>query len=218
MEEERILEELRKALMNYDEEAVERLTKEIVEKDIDPSEAFRVLTRTLTEIGELFSEEKIYLPELAMAGEIALKAIRVLKPKIMKRRPELAKPLGRVVIGTVWGDLHDIGKTLVIMMLEISGFEVYDLGKDVPTSAFIEKTKEVDADIVAASAMISMTRLEQKILVEELRKSGLRDKVKVLVGGAVVDEAWRTEIGADAVGNDMMDAAVKAKRLMGVEQ
>jgi len=160
----------------------------------------------------LFDAKEIFLPELILGAEAAIAAVNIFKAKIRAEKKEI-KPVGKVVLGTVAGDIHDIGKNLVGAILEANGFEVYDLGEDVPTEAFIAKAKEVDADIVGASALTTVTREMQMELVDALKKSGLR--ATSIIGGAVVNAAWTEQIGADGYANNLVEVVTLAKRLVG---
>ena len=143
-------------------------------------------------------------------------AIAVLEPE-MTKRGTARQILGKVVIGTVEGDIHDIGKTLVATMLSASGFDVYDMGVDVPITKFVEKAREVGADIVGLSALLTTTMVKQRTIIKALEEGGLRPKVKVLVGGAPVTRSWASEIGAEGYSEDAVGAVGVAKRLMGIQ-
>ncbi|MDH5438241.1 MAG: corrinoid protein [Candidatus Bathyarchaeota archaeon] len=211
MSEEKIIDGLRKAVVDYDEESAKRLANEVIEKGIDPLKAIQEgLVKGINEVGEKFGAKKIFLSELMIAAEACLVGMDLLKPQIPLAKN--AKPVGKVVIGTVYGDIHFIGKRLVAMMLEANGFDVYDIGEDQPAEAFVDKAKEVGADIVGASALTTTTRLEQEKLVKAFRKSGL--KAKIMIGGAVVDAAWAETVGADGYAKNLQDAVTLAKQLM----
>jgi methylmalonyl-CoA mutase cobalamin-binding domain/chain len=141
-------------------------------------------------------------------------AIAVLEPELAKRQQQ-RRVLGKVVIGTVAGDIHEIGKSLVATMLSANGFQVFDLGVDVPVSAFVEKAAEVEADIVGLSALLTTTMLNQGKVIESFQEAGLREKVKVIVGGAPVSQSWAEEIGADGYSENAIGAVALAKELMG---
>ncbi|MDH5532694.1 MAG: corrinoid protein [Candidatus Bathyarchaeota archaeon] len=211
MSEEKIIDGLRKAVVDYDEESAKRLANEVIEKGIDPLKAIQEgLVKGINEVGEKFGAKKIFLSELMIAAEACLVGMDLLKPQIPLAKN--AKPVGKVVIGTVYGDIHFIGKRLVAMMLEANGFDVYDIGEDQPAEAFVDKAKEVGADIVGASALTTTTRLEQEKLVKAFRKSGF--KAKIMIGGAVVDAAWAETVGADGYAKNLQDAVTLAKQLM----
>ncbi len=163
-------------------------------------------------VGEEFSCGNAFLPELVMAGEAMKSAVEILEPEL-NRRGTKREILGKVVLGTVEGDIHDIGKTLVGTMMSAAGFQVYDLGVDVPIMEIVEKAREVDADIVAISALLTTTMVKQKDVIEALQDMGL-EKVKVMVGGAPVTRSWMEEIGADGYSEDAIGAVAVAKDLM----
>jgi len=213
-----VLEEMKNAVISFDVEKAIESARKALEMGVDPVEAIEEgLTKGLQIIGERFEKGELFLMHIVAAAEAARRAIdEVLQPEILKRKAE-RKILGRVVIGTVAGDIHEIGKNLVAVMLFIAGFEVFDLGRDVPVEEFVKKAKDVNANIVAASALLSTTLLVQREIIEALEAAGIRDKVKVIVGGAPVTEEWAERIGADGYGADAMEAASVAKRLLGVE-
>ena len=157
----------------------------------------------------------MYLPDLVLAGEAMKAAVGVLEPEMARLGVE-RQVLGTVVIGTVEGDIHDIGKTLVATMLSGSGFRVYDLGVNVPVKRFVEKTQEVKANVVAMSALLTTTMVKQKAVIDELQKAGIRSQVKVMVGGAPVTRDWAKEIGADGTSEDAISAVNLAKKLVGL--
>lgn len=211
MSEKEIIEGLRKAVVNYDDEAAKKLAEEAIQKNIDFLKVIREgPVQGITELGKKYSTKEIFLPELMVGANACIVATNILKAKIKSKNKEM-KILGKIVIGTVEGDIHFIGKNLVATMLEASGFEVYDIGEDQPVVNFINKAREVNADIVGASALITTTRAEQEKLANALRESGMN--VKYIVGGAVVDPAWTERIGADGLANNMVEAVALAKRL-----
>jgi len=211
-----ILDEIKNSILSFDEEKTVEYSKKALEIGIDPLEVIEGgIMRGLHEVGERFDKGELFIIHLVRAGEAAKKALEnVLKPELLKRKVD-RKTIGKVVIGTIHGDIHDIGKNIVATMLYIAGFEVFDLGKDVPIEEFVKKAKEVKADIVAASALLSTTMVRQRDLILALKEAGIRDKVKVIVGGAPVTEAWTKEIGADGYGADAIEAVEVAKRLLG---
>lgn len=162
--------------------------------------------------GELFSKGQAFLPELVMAGEAMKAAVAVLEPEMQKRGTQ-REMLGKIVIGTVKGDIHEIGKTLVSTLLTASGFQVFDLGVNVPFDLFAQKARDVQADIVAVSALLT-TMQGQKSVVESLDRHGLRPRVKIIIGGAPVTQGWADEIGADGYGKDALAAVALAKSLI----
>jgi corrinoid protein of di/trimethylamine methyltransferase len=167
-------------------------------------------------VGDLFSCGDAFLPELVMAGEAMKTAVNVLEPEMAKLGSE-RKMLGTVVLGTIEGDIHDIGKTLVGTMLSASGFKVFDLGVDVPVMTLVEKARLENADIIGVSALLTTTMVKQRDVVEAVEDMGMRPKVKVMVGGAPVTRDWVVEIGADAFSEDAVGAVKVAKQLLGIE-
>ena len=166
-------------------------------------------------VGEKFECGDYFLPNLIFSANSMQEAMKVLEPELRLRQQEV-RVAGKVVIGTVQGDIHEIGKSLVATMLGASGFEVYDLGVDQPSDKIIGKALEVNADIIAMSALLTTTMVKQREVIEELEKEGLRSKVKVMVGGAPVTRDWVTTIGADGYSEDAIGAVALAKKLLGV--
>ena len=166
----------------------------------------------MNEVGILFERGKLFLPHVMMAADAMTAGVNVLKDLM----PEGASgsKLGVIVNGTVEGDVHDIGKAIVSTMLQSAGFEVYDIGRDVPIRNFIEKAKEVNADMIGISALMTTTLQGQKDVIELLKEEGLRDKVKVMVGGAPATQAWADKIGADCYAENASEAVAKAKELL----
>lgn len=203
------------SIIEGEAEEAERLARQAVEQGIEPVEAINEgYVAGLDEVGQQFGCGEMFLPDLVQAAEAMKAAVAVLEPE-MARRGSSRHVLGKVVIGTVEGDIHDIGKTLVATMLSASGFEVYDLGVSVPLQKFIDKAGEVGADIVGLSALLTTTMVKQRKIIEDLAKAGLRPKVKVMVGGAPVTRGWADEIGADGYSEDAMGAVAVAKQLVG---
>ncbi|MCW4052443.1 MAG: corrinoid protein [Candidatus Bathyarchaeota archaeon] len=213
MSEEEILVELKNAVVNYDEESVRRLANKVIEKGIDPLRAIQDgLVKGINEIGEKFGAKEIFLSELIVAAEACLVGMNLLKPQLTSSIRTHLEPVGTVVIGTVYGDIHFIGKNLVATMLEANGFEVYDIGEDQTVEAFVNKAEEVGADIVGASALTTTTRLEHRKIVKAFREKGL--KTKIIIGGAVVDDAWAETVGADGYAKNLQEAVILAKQLI----
>ena len=197
-----------------DEDAVE-LAQQAIDQGLDPLEAINQgFVVGLDEVGAQFGCGEMFLPDLVLAAEAMKAAMGVLEPELT-RQGAARKMLGTVVIGTVEGDIHDIGKTLVATMFAASGFKVYDLGVDVPIQSFVEKAGEVEADLIGLSALLTTTMVKQKTLIESLEEAGLRSKIKVMVGGAPVTRSWADEIGADGYSEDAIGAVAVARQLMG---
>jgi corrinoid protein of di/trimethylamine methyltransferase len=191
------------------------LAQEALRAGIEPLEAIdKGFKPGMDVVGEGFAKGDLFIPDLMMSGEAMKAAITELEPELMKRRQE-RRVLGKVVIGTVQGDIHEIGKTLVGTMLAANGFEVYDLGVDVSPQRFLDKVREVDANVVGLSALLTTTLLNQETVILTLQEAGLRDKVKVIVGGVPASPEWAEEIGADAYAENANEAVAVIKRLVG---
>jgi corrinoid protein of di/trimethylamine methyltransferase len=205
---------MKQSIIDGDPERARELSLAALEKGIQPLEAInRGFVLGLNVVGEQFAAGELFLPDLVLAGEAMKAAVAILEPELRKTGSK-RELLGKVVLGTVKGDIHEIGKTLVATMLSASGFEVFDLGVDVPFETFALKAKELHADIVGVSALLTTTMTGQRDVVESLQRQGLRPQVKLLIGGAPVTESWANEIGADGYGKDAMEAVALAKKLM----
>ncbi|MEW5870395.1 MAG: corrinoid protein [Chloroflexota bacterium] len=212
---EELFKAMAQSIIDGEAEEAERLALRAVELGIDPLEAINQgFVVGVNHVGNEFSCGNAFLPELVMAGEAMKSAVSTLEPE-MARRGTQREMLGKVVIGTIHGDIHDIGKTLVATMLSAAGFQVFDMGVDVPVTTFVAKAREVDADIVAVSALLTTTMVRQRDVIEALDDVGLRPKVKVMVGGAPVTAEWVKEIGADGYSEDAIGAVQAARQLMG---
>jgi corrinoid protein of di/trimethylamine methyltransferase len=209
-----IIEQLKKAILEGDKETAERVSNEVVELGVDPLVVVETsVLEAVNIVGERFEKGIAFLTELVMTGNAAQASVNILKDEI-KRLGKTIKSRGKVVIGTVQGDIHDIGKTIVASLLIANGFEVYDLGIDVPPEDFIDEIRKVNADVVGLSALVSTTLKGQKDTIEAIEKAGLRDKVKIIVGGAPVTEEWAKNIGADAWTTDATEGIKKIKDLV----
>jgi corrinoid protein of di/trimethylamine methyltransferase len=203
------------SIIDGDAEVAEELANQAIAQGIDPLQAINEgFVVGVNHVGQEFSCGNAFLPELVMAGEAMKAAVSALEPE-MARTGAQREMLGKVVLGTIHGDIHDIGKTLVGTMLSAAGFQVYDLGVDVPVMTLVEKAREVDADIVGVSALLTTTMVRQRDVVEALEDMGLRQRVKVMVGGAPVTGEWVKEIGADGYSEDAIGAVNVAKKLVG---
>jgi len=194
----------------------QKVVAEGVQAALDAGESpstllFECLIPAMSEVGERFERNEFFVPEMLIAARAMQAGMTLLKPLLADSGVE---PLGRVAIGTVKGDLHDIGKNLVSMMMEGAGFEVVDLGVDTTPDKFIEAVKD-GADVVAMSALLTTTMPSMKTTIDAMVEAGLRDKVKVLIGGAPVTQAYADQIGADGYAPDASSAARKAKELLG---
>ncbi len=214
MAKEDVLKRLKEAIVNYDVEAAVEASKEVVRTGFDPLKAIEQgLGEGLKIVGDKFGAGEIFLPMLMIGAQAMKESLAILEPTLAKGASR--KVVGKVVIGTVEGDIHDIGKSIVAAMLIANGFEVHDIGCDAPTSKFVEKVKQVNPDIVGMSALLTTTMPKMTEIINALKKEGLRKKVKVIVGGAPVSAAWAEQIGADAYGEDAMAAVDVAKNLVG---
>ena len=211
---EELLEKLAQAVIDGEPEGAEELAQQALDQGLDPLTCINEgLTKGIDRVGELFASGEYYLPDLIIGGEAMKDALAILEPALTGgQEREVA---GRVVLGTVKGDLHEIGKTLVGTMLTANGFQVTDIGIDKPADEFITAVKETNATLIGASALLTTTIPEQQKIVEALVEAGLRDKIKVMVGGAPVTQAWADKIGADGYAEDAIDAVALAKKLVG---
>jgi corrinoid protein of di/trimethylamine methyltransferase len=210
---EEMYEKLTQAVIDGEAEDAESLAKEALEQGLDPLACITEgLTAGITQVGKLFASGEYFLPDLIMGADAMKVALDVLEPKLVGDQKR--EVVGRVVLGTVAGDLHEIGKTLVGTMLVANGFQVTDIGVDKNPEEFIAAIKENDADIVGASALLTTTMLQQKKLIDSLEEAGLREKVKVMVGGAPVTEGFAEEIGADGYAEDAISSVDLAFRLI----
>ena len=212
---EAVYSELVNAVLSFDADIVLETTRKALDLGLGPGDIIENgLGKGLKIVGEKCEKCEIWLMHLVAAAEAAQRAtVELLEPEILKRK-EVRKSLGKVVIGTVAGDIHDIGKNIVRALLTAAGFEVHDLGKDVPVKDFISKVKETNANILAASALLTSTAPVQKDIVEALKKEGLREKVKVMVGGSAVSAEWAEEIGADGYAPTAATAVALAQRII----
>lgn len=210
---EELFKKLTQALIDGEPEDAESLAKQALEEGVDPLACINQgLMPGIQKVGELFSSGEYFLPDLIIGADAMKAALDILEPALVGGQQR--EVVGTVVLGTVEGDLHEIGKTLVGTMLTANGFQVIDIGVDQSAEAFVAAIKEAGADMVGASALLTTTMLQQKKLVEALEEAGLRDKVKVLVGGAPVTEGYAKEIGADGYAEDAISAVDIAFRLM----
>ena len=211
---EELLKAMAQSIMDGEAEVAADLAKQGIEAGMDPLEAItKGYVAGVNQVGDSYSCGNVFLPELVMAGEAMKAAIAVLEPEL-KKKGTSREILGKVVLATVEGDIHEIGKSLVGTMLTAAGFEVYDLGVNVPADRIIAKAEEVNADIVGLSALLTTTMVKQKEVIEAMDKRGLRNKTRVMVGGAPVTSDWVQKIEADGYSEDAISAVNTAKALM----
>jgi 5-methyltetrahydrofolate--homocysteine methyltransferase len=205
------LSKLYDAVLTGDAKMAVEVTQEALSEEVDPLELVtKYMVPAMDEVGRRFECEEYFVPELLLAARAMKGSLALIRPLLAEQG---AEPVGRVVIGTVKGDLHDIGKNLVASMLEGGGFEVIDLGADVSPEKFIEAVKERKANMVCLSALLTVTMPSMKTTIEALRNAGLRDQVKVLIGGAPVTQQYAKEIGADGYGENANTAVHLARSL-----
>uniref|UniRef100_A0A7C3J1T0 Cobalamin-binding protein n=1 Tax=Candidatus Methanomethylicus mesodigestus TaxID=1867258 RepID=A0A7C3J1T0_9CREN len=210
-EKNKLLEDLSKAVQAGDEEATTKLAKQAIELGIDPIEAIdNGLAIGMKIIGDKFSKQEIFLPEVMLAADAMKAAINILRPHI---KGEISKK-GKVVIGTMLGDIHDIGKNLVATMLEVNGFEVIDLGNDVPVQRFIEEAQKNNVDIIALSSLITASMFYMEDVVKNLEGLRLRDRFRVLIGGGPTTPTYAEEIGVDGWGRHAEEGVQVANQLV----
>ena len=205
--------DLTTALVELEEVEALRITKESLDGGEDPMKILEDSRKGIEIVGKRFSEGDYFMPELVYSGEILREITEMVKPKLTKTVQ--VNRLGKFVIGTVAGDIHDIGKDIVAFMLDINGFEVYDLGVDVPPQKFVEKVEETKAEIVGLSGFLTLAFDAMKETIEAIKVAGLRDKIKIVIGGGQVNDEIRKYTGADAYGQDAMVAVSLAKEWTG---
>ena len=211
-----ILEELKRAVLEFDVDNAHGIASKAVQQGVDPLQAAKALTEAIRIVGEKFGSGELFLPDLVCASEVLKKAFPVINEEIEKKGKK-QESLGKVVLGTVFGDIHSIGKGMVSTLLYASGFEVIDLGVNVKSEVFLDAVKKDNPDIVAMSALLTTTANEQKNVIEGLKKAGLRKKVKVIVGGSPINQEFADSIGADGYGATAPEGVKVAKKLLEID-
>ena len=204
---------VKRDIINGDADAAARTVQGAIDAVVPLELVDQAMMPGMKSVGEQFSAAEIFLPELLLATEAFERVMKIIRPRLLAAGTPVATR-GRVVIGTVQTDIHELGKNIVGTLLSTAGFEVFDLGASVPAYKFVDKALEVDADLIALSAIMTTTMTYQKDLIELLTAQGLRDRYKVMVGGGVVTRQWANEIGADGYGEVANDAVDEALRLV----
>ncbi|MFX1572359.1 MAG: B12-binding domain-containing protein [Promethearchaeota archaeon] len=206
-------EDLIDLIIDLDEKEAITLVQKKIEAGEDPFKILEQIRIAMAKVGEKFENKEFFLPDLIMSGEILKQITEIIEPKLTAGGK--VQSIGTVVLGTVFGDIHDIGKNIVKFMLETNGFEVYDLGVSVPKEKFVEKIKEVDSKIVGLSGFLTLAYDSMKETIEEIKKAGLREKTKIMIGGGQMNEDVRKYVGADSYGKDAIEAVALAKEWVG---
>ncbi|SDO53842.1 cobalamin B12-binding domain-containing protein [Desulforhopalus singaporensis] len=210
-----IIEEAKQMLVDQNKAKVEEITKKVIADGGDPLELMnQAYIPGINKVGDLFGRGELFLPELMQAADVMKIATDLVNDALATGSNVAAKKAGRVVIATVKGDVHDIGKCIVVSLMKANGFEVYDLGRDIDVDTIIQKADEVNADVIGTSALLTTTMKEQKVLEEALKSAGMRDRFLTMVGGAPVTPRWAARIGADAYAEDAQDGVNKVKELI----
>ena len=211
-----LLEEAAQSIVKSNKEKALEIIQRSIDEGQDPIDLMnRGFIPGIERIGDLFGRGEVFLPELLLSAEVMKEVTEFVNERIPEAE-EAFKKEGVVLLGTVAGDSHDIGKSIVVSLLRANGITVHDLGRDVANEAFIEQAVELKADIIGTSALLTTTMVEQKKLEEALKEAGLRDRVKTIVGGAPVTARWASRIGADAYGEDAQDAVKQVSQLLGL--
>ncbi|MFC2046658.1 B12-binding domain-containing protein [Chloroflexota bacterium] len=206
-------EKLVDAIANMREEETLNLAKEMLDSGQEPMQILELCRKGVDIVGKRFEKGEYFLPELILAGEMLNQISEMVKPKLTGA--VRTERLGKVVIGTVKGDIHDIGKNIVTFVLDVNDFEVYDLGVDVPTQEFVRAIKETQPQVVALSGFLTLTYDAMKQTIEAIRDAGLRDRVKIMIGGGQINDKIREYAGADAYGRDAMAGVALVKKWLG---
>jgi len=209
-----VLENLKKAIVEYDSEEAANLARRAIQEKIDPIKTLAAMTAAIRQVGDGFGKGELWLPDLVGAADAITSATPIIEEEI-KRRGITRESLGTVVIGTVYGDIHNIGKTMVATLMTAEGFSVHDVGTNVTAEHFIEVIKKDKPDILAMSALLTTTAQEQRKVIEALKKEGLRDKLKIMVGGGAITQEFADNIGADGYNPTAPGAAKLARKLVG---
>lgn len=202
------------AIADMREEEAVKLARQMLEAGEDPQTVLDASRQAMGVVGDRYDQGEYFLPELVIAGDVLAEIAEIVKPRIAEKGVT-TEPLGTIIIGTVAGDIHDIGKNIVAFMLDANNFKVHDLGVDVPADLFVEKINQRTPDIVGLSGFLTLAYDSMKKTVKAIEEAGLRDRVKIMIGGAPMDEGVREYIGADAYGRDATSAVRLAKQWLG---
>ena len=206
-------EKLVDAMVNMKEKEAVQMARDMMEAGDDPVKILGACKEAMNTVGQRFEKGEYFLPELVMAGEMLKQISDIVKPKLTGELE--TERLGKVIVGTVEGDIHDIGKDIVVFMLDVNGFEVIDLGIDVPVQKFVDAIKDSDAPVVGLSGFLTLAFDSMKATVDAISEAGFRDKVKIMIGGGQIDDEVRKYTGADAFGLDAMEAVKLSKGWIG---
>ena len=209
------IKQLKDIVLEFDIDNAEKIAKAAIDAGVDPLEAAKALTESIREVGDKFGAGELFLPDLVCASEVLKKAFPIINSAIEKKGKK-AESLGKVVIGTVFGDIHSIGKGMVATLLYAAGFEVIDLGINVKGEDFLAAVKENNPNILAMSALLTTTAAEQKNVIRSLKEEGIRDNIKVIVGGSPINQEFADSIGADGYGATAPEGVKVVKKLLGI--
>lgn len=208
-----LFENIKKAIIEYDDKMAVSLAKKAVEEKLDPLKVLDAMTVAIRQVGDGFGRGDLWLPELVGAADAMSSAMPIIEKEI-ERKGEKKESLGIIVVGTVFGDIHSIGKTMVCTLLTAEGFKVYDLGVNIKAEQFLEAIEKYDADILAMSSLMTMTASEQEKVINSLEKEGLRSRIKIMVGGGSITEEFANDIGADGYDPTAPGAVKLARELV----
>lgn len=210
-------ENIKEAIFEWDEDGLKEICRITLERnEATAAELLKAIGKVMQFIGKQFEEEEIFLPDLVGSANVVKNTIDDILDPAIRESGESKETLGKIVIGTVEGDVHSIGKDLVGSFLFSNGFEVFNLGEEVPASEFVNKAEEIGAQIIGLSSLLTMSMGFQREVIDELKNRGLRDKYKVILGGSPTSNEWADEIGADGWADDAIEAVVLVKKLLGV--
>ncbi len=210
-------EKIKETVIEWDEDGLKEICRIALERnEATAAELLKIIGKIMQYVGKQFEDEEIFLPDLVGSATIVKNTIDDILDPAIRESGESKETLGKIVIGTVEGDVHSIGKDLVGSFLFSNGFEVFNIGEEVPASEFVNKAEEIGAQIIGLSSLLTMSMGFQREVIEELKNRGLRDKYKVILGGSPTSNEWADEIGADGWADDAIEAVIQVKKLLGV--